>query len=148
MPAENQERINNLDEAISYNLLQSSKQKVKEGRVILIAIAAINLISLLFISSTTLTMGMIIALSYTALFLILAILVSKIPNKAIIIGLTLYLAPMLILALFNPATLLQGALIKLIIISGLVKAFLATKDVKELQKKLTEIERKRANIKS
>ncbi|WP_420580358.1 hypothetical protein [Reichenbachiella sp.] len=146
MEKSNQERVNNLDEALNYNMLLSSKEKIKQGRVILIAIALLNIVALFFASSSGFTLDVIITLIYVVVFIVLAILTTKMANKAIIIGLSIYLGTIVLVALVDWSTLFNGLLIKVLIVSGLVKAYLATKDVKELQQKLAEIEMRKKDL--
>ena len=60
-----------------------------------------------------------------AIFIVLGILVKKFPVPATILGLILYLGGNAVFALLNPGSLAAGALVKILVIIGLVKAMQA-----------------------
>ena len=137
-----EKRIHKLDKAITYNLIKSSKEKINHGRLILFAIAALNIVGLL--QGISLQVPFIIGFYslIIAFFVALGFYVNKSPKKSIIIGLSVYLGLNALYAIVEPSSLFSGIVFKIIIIAALIKAYIAAKEAEELQGKLEEIESK------
>ena len=134
------QRVKNLDKAIAYNLLKSSKQKIRHGQVILLLIGGLNLLALAFLPELGLSFEVLLTVTYSLFFVGLAFLAPKMPAKAAAIGLGVYLGTVLLSALVDPATLYGGIVLKVIIVAGLAKAYFAGKEAQELQAKLAKLE--------
>ncbi|MEH0153834.1 hypothetical protein V6R21_06780 [Limibacter armeniacum] len=142
-----EEKINRQDEVINYNLMLSCKRKVREARLILLAIALINVFGIFQGINGNNTVFTVIATIYVLTFAGLALLAGKKPRKSIIAGISIYIGFTLLAGAIYPPSLANGILMKIIIISALVKGYVASKDIEEIQLKLTEIEVKKQAFK-
>lgn len=139
-----QEKIDKHDERIQYNFMLQSKEKLKQGRIIFLIIAGLQIFGVFGGLSSNLMPLVVIHGTIMVTFIVLAVLVTKTPKKAVVIGLSLYIILELIGFLLIQSIGLTGLILKVIIISGLIKAYTASKDVVEIQRKMDEInERKK-----
>jgi len=132
------------DKIIKNNLLNSVKKKVNEGRITLYVLGGLNVIVGLVYMATDEEEGIysgIIQFIVAAIFLTLAVRVDKKPYQSILIGLIVYCSLIGLSALLEPASLIQGVILKIIIISALVKGLNSAREVEKLRKELDEHEK-------
>ena len=118
-------------------LLRDARSRTRQSIWILVLIGAFNLLYAvwLYVEQQQTEVGIIqgiVALGYLAL----AAYAVKNPYRAILGGILLYSLVIILAAVDDPATLLQGIILKIIIIVALVKGLLAGKEVVALKKKL------------
>lgn len=138
-----QKRTDKMDEVIKYNLLKSSQEKIKQGKLILYGIAGLNLLLVAILGlDEEVSFEIVLPLIIAVIFAVLGYMSNKDPKKAISIGLGLYLGSIILAGVADPTTLFSGVFIKILIIGGLVKAYFSSKEAEELQKKLEDLENK------
>ncbi|MBD0401048.1 hypothetical protein [Flammeovirga sp. EKP202] len=138
-----QEKLDKHDERINYNLMLQCKEKLKQGRIILFAIAATQLFGIFGGLSANISFVVVLYSVILISFAILGFLVTKMPKKAVLAGLAIYLTLEVLGLLIGASLSFFGLLIKVAIVSGLIKAYMAAKDAVELQVKLDAIEERK-----
>ncbi|KXX69917.1 hypothetical protein [Flammeovirga sp. SJP92] len=143
-----QEKLDKHDERINYNLMLQCKDKLKQGRMILFIIAGFQLFGIF--GGLSANSNIIVGLYGTILvsFCALGVLVSKKPKKAVMIGLVVYIVLDVLGLLLGASFSIFGAIIKVAIISGLIKAYIAAKDAEVIQQKLDDIETRKQERKN
>jgi chromate transport protein ChrA len=146
------ERVKNMDLIVRGNMLKNVESKVKEAMWVLWGVGAINVIvGLVYIfmgfgkSEEEMIEGIIAGLFSIiigVIFIILAFLAGKnrTEYKSILTGLVVYGSLILLNALFEPASIFQGIILKIIIIGSLIKGLSSAKEANELRQELEEIQ--------
>ena len=85
---------------------------VDQGKVNEAKVQVVKVVQL--VAGVTMALGVV--------FIVLGVLVYKIPVVATVLGLVLYVGAAILFGLFDPASLVSGIIIKIFIVIGLVKA--------------------------
>jgi hypothetical protein len=123
------------------NLLDDKKKAVNKARNILFVLAGIfavfgALFSLVMNQDVSV---MVLNFIIAAIYLALGFWSRKSPLPCILIGFALYVIVIAINAVIDPVTLIQGLLMKVVVISALVYGYKGAKDSEEMEKELASI---------
>jgi hypothetical protein len=124
-------------------LLKESQQKINQARNIIFIAAGLTLVIGLIAGFGT-DEGfevMIVSIVLCLIYLILAAWCNSNPFGAILTALILYVTIQLINAFFDPTTLFQGIILKIIFIAGFVKGI---RSAQEAQRSISELEKLKA----
>lgn len=127
--AENSSDINLLEEDLS---MEGYDKPVKKARNILFAIAALQLIGIYFAFDQyglARTIAIVLSVGISLAFFILALWTKRKPFDAIVTGLVLYSILIVSSAILDPATIIQGLIMKIAIIALLISAISNAKEV-------------------
>lgn len=123
-------------------LMAEAKKETQTALIIILVLAGIVFLTGLYQGFMADNFGgMILNLCLCLLYLILAAWCNKNPFGAILTAFIVYLTINVINAFFDPLTLFQGLLMKIIIIGGFVKGIRSAKDAME---HLSELEKMKA----
>ncbi len=132
-------RINDLKIEVNDHL-----KKILIGRYALIALVALSLLAIaitLVVGNPAVTTNEIVAEGavLAILYAGCAFLVKRNPLLAFSLGLGLYLLYMIVVGLIDPASFVQGWLIKIVVIIALVRGISGTLEAKKLLQKLRDM---------
>ena len=121
-------------------LLNDSQEKTKTARNIIYALAAFTFVIGLFVGlSTEDYLGMILNLILCVLFLILAAWSNTNAFGAILTAFILYITLNVINAFFDPTTLFQGIILKIIFIGGFIKGIRSAQEARDHMAELEKV---------
>lgn len=123
-------------------LLEEAKKETNTARIIILVLAGIVFLTGLFQGLARDNFaGMILNLCLCLLYLILATWCSKNPFGAILTAFIVYITINVVNAFFDPLTLFQGLIMKIIFIGAFIKGIRSAKDAME---HLSELEKMKA----
>jgi len=139
-----EQRKHFLDEAIQYNLLKQSQQQIRQAQWILFEVAAIGYATVGYFTTFYYVpiAFTIVGIVLSSLYVLLGFLSFRKPKVPIIIGMVFYGYAVMQISFWDPSTIFDGIIIKVIVLIGLVKGFFAAKDAEIQQIKLKIIREK------
>lgn len=123
-----------LEDMYDYNSMEGYDKPVRNARILLFVIAALQVIPIFMMPELPdlekwITIG--IYLLFAGIFAALAFWTKRKPYTAIITALSIYTGIIVLAAVFEPASIFQGWLIKIIVYVLLIVALRNAKDVQE-----------------
>ena len=110
------------------------KKKINSARNTLYVMAAINFVFGLYFFFTNQDIATLVAsMILSIIYLLLAYWSSQKPLMALLLGLLLYLTTIIISAIVDPVTIIQGILWKIVIIAYLGKGIYSASSIKKEQ---------------
>ena len=123
-------------------LIKNAKEKIQSAKTIMYVLAGLTFVVGLYAGlGEDNYEGLMINLILSVLYLIMVAWADKNPFAAILTAFIIYITINLLNAFFEPATLFQGIILKIIFIGGFIKGI---KSAQEAQESLKELERIKA----
>ena len=125
---------NLLEDMYDYNSMEGYDKPVRNARILLFVIAGLQLVAIFFMPELPelqkwITIGIYVI--FSAIFAALALWTKKKPYTAIITALCVYSGLILLAAAFNPVSIIQGWLLKIVVYGLLIVALKNAKEVQE-----------------
>lgn len=135
--SEQEKKKFNYSKKLKQNVLDDSKKKLKNVKIVLYIMAGINFIAGIYYLTQPAAIAEVIASIFaTCIFLGCAQWVNKKPLIAVLSAFGFWLLIQILTAILTPESLFQGLLLKFIIISIFIKGIKSAKDYKDFSAKL------------
>ena len=137
-------RAHQMDEVIQYNLLKNSQRSIKQAQWMLFGVSILGILgtAYLYYFYYIPVFVLIVGAVFSFIYLLLGLLSFRKPKVPIIVGLVIYAVLVLGITRFFPSTILDGIIIKILVLAALVKGFIAARQAEVLQYKLMVIRTK------
>lgn len=121
--------------------IEAAKKKIKNAKIMLGIVAGLQVLGgLIFLAADDQDGGLVMGIQLIVALLFLGCMfwVDKNPVTAMIVALSIYILIILIGALADPATLVSGILVKVLVIGALARGITAAREAKHIQESIPD----------